>query len=142
MSHSHITFAFLLATLAFLPTATIAAADDPNPLDGAWQLVSGEKAGRTAPEPDTKTFTLIIAGDTITFARGDHREKMKLTLDPAASPKRLTLTAPDGKTRPGIYDRDGDTLKICLSGTDQPPTEFATTKDTRHALMILRLKKD
>jgi uncharacterized protein (TIGR03067 family) len=141
MSHPCITFAFLLASLAvFAPAA--AAADAPNPLDGTWQLVSGEKAGRTAPEADAKSLTLVIAGDTITFVRGDHREKMKLTLDPAASPKRLTLTAPDGKTRPGIYDRDGDTLKLCLSGTAEPPTDFATTNESRTALMTLHLKKD
>jgi uncharacterized protein (TIGR03067 family) len=53
--------------------------------------------------------------------------------DPAVSPKAVDLafTHPvDGRTRTakGIYEIDGDTLKICEGGTRKPerPTEFKT----------------
>lgn len=141
----HASFAFaLFVTAAACATAVLAepAAPAPNPLEGSWQLVAGEKGGRAAPEADARALTVVIAADTLTFTRGDHHEAFKVSLDPSASPKQITLTAADGKTRPGIYDLADDTLKLCLAGDDRRPTEFKSAEGARTALMTLKRKRD
>jgi uncharacterized protein (TIGR03067 family) len=111
--------------------------DEAKQIGGTWRMVSGEKGGQPAPERDARAMTVVITADSLTFRRGDQRQELKLSIDPAASPKEITLTAPDGTVRPGIYDVDGDRLKLCLSGTDQRPKDFTPTQGTRNALMVL-----
>jgi uncharacterized protein (TIGR03067 family) len=44
-------------------------------------------------------------------------------LDPTATPKRIDLIAPDRPTELGIYELEGDTLRLCLN-TRRRPTRF------------------
>lgn len=130
----------LAAGVAMVARLPAEGGEHPGSLKGTWSLVSGEKAGRAAPEKDARRLTVVITADTLTFTRGDHSESLKLSIDPSTSPKHIDLTAPDGAVRPGIYQLDGDTLKLCLSRTAERPKDFATTEGTRTALMVLRRK--
>jgi uncharacterized protein (TIGR03067 family) len=49
--------------------------------------------------------------------------------------------SPTGKFR-GVYELDGDTLKVCLAGLDHPaPTAFESTPDSGAMLMVFRKVK-
>ena len=138
MSYIWITGFLALGAAALSQTAI--PGEPVNPLRGTWSLASGEKAGRAAPERDAQAMSVVITADTLTFARGDHRESMKIALDATKTPKQIDLTASDGTVRLGVYELDGDTLKLCLSGSSERPKGFGTTEGTRTALMILRRK--
>jgi uncharacterized protein (TIGR03067 family) len=66
-------------------------------------------------------------------------------LDPKARPRAIDLIVLEGKemkTLLGIYELDGDTLKICLSEQSKVrPTEFKPDKDTKTGVVILKREK-
>ena len=116
--------------------------DDPmKQLQGTWTLVSGEKAGQKSPERDAQSVSVIITQDTLTFRRPRHEETTRMALDPTTRPRQITLTQDDGSIRPGIYEIGGDTLRICLSGTDERPRDFTSPPGSRIALMVLERQK-
>lgn len=105
-------------------------------LHGTWIAVSAEKQGNRVPEEELKRaeLRLVIEGEefTITTARAaGEGMKGKLKIDPAKKPKSIDLTAEVAggriSTATGIYELDGDTLKLCY-GKDRP-TRFETTPD-------------
>jgi uncharacterized protein (TIGR03067 family) len=67
-------------------------------------------------------------------------------LDPSAKPKALDITGTEGpnegKTILAIYERDGDTLRVCydLSGKDRPK-EFKTSEGTPLFLVEYKLQE-
>ena len=63
-------------------------------------------------------------------------------LDPTAKLKSIDLTEGDnGMTSPGIYELDGDTLKLCLAQgpTAVRPTEFAANGQ---GVVVLTFKRE
>src|SRR5205823_12704263 len=65
-------------------------------------------------------------------------------LDPSKSPKQIdfTILGEVKKTGLGIYQLDGDTLKLCLSidpaKVDQRPKEFAAKAGEKRVVLTLR----
>lgn len=129
---------FVVATLA---TAGPSFAADPKPWDGHYKPVSitFDEADQLL-EADAKTrMTLVVKdGEYRMFWQKDKGSELylrlftaDLALDPAA--KTFSLTVKDGRKKGqllhGIYERTGDTLKICYGPADKPrPTTFAATK--------------
>jgi uncharacterized protein (TIGR03067 family) len=67
-------------------------------------------------------------------------------LDPSAKPKALDITGTEGpnkgKTILAIYERDGDTLRVCYDlGGKNRPTEFKTTAGSRLFLVEYKRQK-
>ena len=66
--------------------------------------------------------------------------------DLSAKPKALDITGTEGPNKgkkiPAIYERNGDTLRVCydLSGKSRP-AEFKTTAGTRLFLVDYKLQK-
>src|SRR3954451_24349070 len=131
-----------LAGLVLASGVRGAADNGVNELKGTWTLVSGEKAGHKAEEKEVNAIAVVIDDITFTFTRGDKREEMKVSVESKVTPKEITLTTADGTVWPGIYEFDGDVLRLCLSGTDARPKEFAAPKGSRTALMNWKRKKD
>lgn len=116
-------------------------------IDGAWGVAKAELAGKAWPEELRKITHLTIDGDKYAVLVGDLPDKGNLKFDPSASPKALDITGTEGpnkgKTYLAIYERDGDTLRICydLSGKERP-TEFKTAEGTNLFLVTyVREKK-
>jgi uncharacterized protein (TIGR03067 family) len=62
-------------------------------------------------------------------------------LDPSKQPKEITSVA-DGKTMAGIYQLDGDNLKICFAWFGEArPRDFVTKAGSRTRLAIYRREK-
>jgi uncharacterized protein (TIGR03067 family) len=67
-------------------------------------------------------------------------------LDPGKKPKTIDIKFTEGpekgNTSLGIYELDGDTLKICLTITAKDrPTEFAAKAKSGHGFEVLKREK-
>lgn len=120
---------------------------DRDRLQGKWQITSITMQGKVFKREDRlegwkETFLtdLLIEGDRLGQVQ---HNKGKFMLDDTRIPKQITIQDADGKlTFRGIYDIDGDTLKVCMNGdgTDvRRPEEFVSKKGT--PLIIITLKK-
>jgi RNA polymerase sigma factor (sigma-70 family) len=108
-------------------------------LQGTWQVVSMEKAGLVALDPDLR-FT--FAGDQLTWSSaGVRTPPWPYTLDPSQDPKAIDLAAATGALR-GIYRLDGDMLTLCLNHdpvNGKRPTAFRAPPEAPDVgLYILR----
>jgi RNA polymerase sigma factor (sigma-70 family) len=107
--------------------------EDKKKLQGTWYTVSVESHGMKIPQERilAKDVRLVVEGDrwTLTEARGDPDKVFTVRLDATKRPKAIDSiyqTGPNkGKTSLGIYELDGDTLRVCLGEPGDPrPTTF------------------
>ena len=105
-------------------------------LQGAWIMVALEVDGKPVPEDKIKDTKLVIKDNKyITQVKGKSYETT-FTLDPGKKPKAIDMVFGEGDKKDqvlrGIYELDGDTLKICrgLRPEQERPTEFGTWPDT------------
>jgi uncharacterized protein (TIGR03067 family) len=111
--------------------------DDPTKalerLRGTWEIVKAEGM--------VEARRMIIDQDTATMEFDkDDAKKAKYKADPSAKPPRIDITY-ETKTMQGIYELDGDNLKLCLGDPDgERPTEFKAAKG-RHLITLKRVKK-
>ncbi|MCE9534256.1 MAG: TIGR03067 domain-containing protein [Planctomycetes bacterium] len=114
--------------------------DDAKGVQGRWKIVSGEFNGKAAPADKFADIEIVVDGDSITaFEKGveikDEEARPKFKIDHSTSPKSvdLMLTSTESsetrdlndktikketRTRTdiakGIYELNGDTLKLCI----------------------------
>ena len=138
--------------IVILTVGLLPAADDPKQaavqkeldrLHGQWELVSAEKDGKTIPPGTFKGERALFQGDQSMVKKGDKvLQRSTLTIDPTAQPKTFEEAVTDGinkgKKKHGIYEVDGDMLRICQvrDGQDRPK-EFAG----KHGALLLVSKR-
>ena len=100
---------------------------------GTWTLVGAEEKGEKLSDDKLKQtpVTLTIKDDKFTIKIGDQSLEGTFKIDPAKKPKEYEAkaTTPDGKVEEskGIYEIEGDTLKVCFTSADKErPKEFKT----------------
>jgi uncharacterized protein (TIGR03067 family) len=114
---------------------------------GTWTFVFVETGGKELPADQFKDMTVVFEGDKHTVKKGDevvHVATQKL--DPSKSPKAIDVTAADGPNKGmvmlGIYEFDGDILKVCFDPEGKNrPTEFKTGAGQQTLVVHKRLKK-
>ena len=117
-------------------------------IQGTWTVVSREFVGKKTPDADLRALKVTIDENFLTLDDGQKKEKHAYKLDPSRKPKAidLTKTGIEGReTTLGIYELDGDTLKLCWSekDPDHRPTRFAGDEDSGQTVVVLkRAKKD
>ena len=139
---------FVVLTLALSFPAVVASGDakDGDTLDGTWLPSAAELAGKPFPEEIRKSMKLVLKGGKYTVTVGEKADRGTVKADPTAKPKEMDITGTDGpnkgKTFLAIYERDGDTLRICydLSGKARP-TEFKTREGTQLFLVTYKREK-
>jgi uncharacterized protein (TIGR03067 family) len=137
----------ILAAIAF-----VAADDDANKMDkeklqGDWAAVSMVRDGMPIPRDDAQAFFRTVKGDKYTVFRYDEVvNKWTFTIDATKKPKTMDVI-PEGtddkaKASLGIYEFDGDKLKVCFAmpGKDRP-TEFASKEGSGHAFTVWEREK-
>ena len=138
--------------VAALTIGTAGAQDDAakkelKKLEGTWATVSIEAAGQKVTEEEKiKTRKLTTTGDKYRLKVGDETVQGTIEINPSKKPKTIDVK-PDsgnnkGKTLLGIYELDGDSLKVCLApaGKDRP-TAFATAAENAQQLVVYKREK-
>ena len=131
-----------LAAVAFVSTArTDEAEKELAKLQGKWSVESIEENGVKEPDDEAKKFQITIKGKLFVVNLYGKEESMTIAIDPAKSPKTIDMTPNYGedksKTAPGIYELDGDKLRICACPKGERPKKFTSEK----GILVLVLKK-
>jgi uncharacterized protein (TIGR03067 family) len=115
-------------------------------LEGTWLPSTAELGGQMFPDEIRKTIKLVIKDGKYTVSVGNQIDQGTVKLMPSAKPKALDITGTKGpnkgKTILAIYERKGDTLRVCydLSGKKRP-TEFKTKAGTSLFLVAYKRQK-
>jgi len=119
---------------------------DKDKIQGKWLPVSLEKGGIKAPEEEYKKVKLAFTGDKITVVEDAREMAVTFKLDPAKKPKQIDVTeSRNGKdeVHEGIYELDGDKLKICFAHAQDPrPRDFVSQAGTSQTLIVLTREKN
>jgi uncharacterized protein (TIGR03067 family) len=120
------------------PTAPAPVISDKERIQGTWQLVSGERHGEEFSDELVKNVSLIFAGELLKTKNGSEVTEAKFALHPHSNPKGIDLDM-DGSPGLGIYQLDGETLKILHGEIEQPrPAGFDAVKNGDLTLLVLR----
>jgi uncharacterized protein (TIGR03067 family) len=131
--------------LIFTMGAGPAVPDDKASLQGAWTPKSVEVEGKPAPEDVVKSLHFTFDGDKLIVKgdRGHATEEIQYKIDATKSPKQIDIMPPkdvaNGKTVLGIYEINGDELKLCFRQAQSSlgrPTDFSTKPDSDLTLAI------
>jgi len=115
---------------------------DQKRIQGTWQAVSGEVAGQNLPKQRVEDLTIAFAGQKVTVTTSNGSRESTYRLDATKKPRAIDLTDENGRMAPGIYEFEGDTLRICVNqGGSERPTSFRTRPDTRLRLYVFQRKK-
>src|SRR5919201_3630264 len=94
---------------------------------GTWTFESSEAGGKGLPAGELKGLVLTFEGDKHTVKKGlEVIQVGTQKLAPSKSPKTIDVTMTEGLNKGtvmlGIYEIDGDTLKVCFDphGTTRP----------------------
>jgi len=143
---------FLLTLAASLPAADAreekAVKEALAKVTGTWKIESETIDGAKTPPEALQDFALQFKQDgRFVLAKGSDVVWVgRFTVDPATSPKRVNVL-PDQdsrdlpQTQHGIYEFDGDKLKMCLSARVDSvayPKEFASGPRSGYTLWVLR----
>jgi uncharacterized protein (TIGR03067 family) len=132
--------------LTFALAAWSRDARDGDSIEGTWLPSAAELGGKPFPEEIRKTIKLVVQEDKYTVTVGKQIDQGTIKLNSSAKPKALDVLGTEGpnkgKTFLAIYERDGDTLRICydLSGKNRP-TEFKTQAGTQLFLVTYKREK-
>jgi uncharacterized protein (TIGR03067 family) len=113
-----------------------AAREDLKKLEGQWDRVVMELEGKSWPAEMIAGWTATYEGDRLTLrVNGKAYRESIVTLDPSRSPRAMNSWDQDGpaadQTVPGIYEIDGDRVRVCFAKPgSKRPTEFTTNKGT------------
>jgi len=133
----------LFLVLGLLVASTTAedtrAKKDLEQLQGKWKLNS--KVTRASIEGTSTEYglflvfankgTLVIKGDKLITRRIDAMLELTMVIDPSKSPKTLDVkTSRNQIVFRGIYEVGKTSLRLCISGKGDRPTEFKDTWDT------------
>jgi uncharacterized protein (TIGR03067 family) len=130
--------------VAFAADAPKADGADQKALQGIWTVTSAEMRGEKNEEIVGSTMTFTDDKISLKVKGKDEAKEAKYKLDPAAKPKHLDIMPSDKEeTLQGIYELDGDNLKICMNdkGAEARPEKFEAAADKKFVLLVLKREK-
>ena len=135
-----------LAVLLLLSTSALAADDDAKKalksLEGEWKVTKLVAGGAAADADAIKAMSFIIKGDQ--FVPSDNpKDTATIVLDPSKKPATFDIKDTHNDMVLGIYEHDGDTLKICFGGEKAArPKDFKSEKGSKALLIeMTKVKK-
>lgn len=143
------TFASVVLAASILPAGDEdAIKKDRKLMAGTWRVLSIERDGKkTTAEQLEKTRSIInVDGSAMVQREGKTIIKGNFKIDPTKKPKQSEATYTEGelkgKTVLGIYEVDGENMRICyaLPGKERP-TEFSSKEGSGHVLLTYKRDK-
>jgi uncharacterized protein (TIGR03067 family) len=137
---------FALALVVSCPLAARSGDATDDTLQGTWLPSAAELGGKKFPDEVRKSIRLEVKDDQYTVTVGTESDRGTCKRNPSAKPKALDITSTEGpnkgKTILAIYERKGDTLRVCYDlGGKGRPEEFKTTAANRLFLVEYKLQK-
>jgi uncharacterized protein (TIGR03067 family) len=142
-----------LSSLVVMTGVLLVAADNPkddkkaktdlDKFQGSWLGLEITYNGEKAPKEAAEKVKFMIKGDKWTVEQPDGNElKGTLKLDQKKKPKELNAATDDGRTILGIYEIDGDKLKLCYAepGSERAK-EFSSKAGSGHTLAVYKRAK-
>ena len=117
---------------------------------GTWRPISAENNGNKTPEEILKEIRWVRDADGKWAMQRDDKTVLEWTvrkIDTTKKPKTIdlevTLGSHQGQAYRGIYELDGDTLRVCLAMPEsERPTEFSGRKGSNSALSEFKREKN
>ena len=139
---------FLVLSMGLLQTAAAtkdeAIKKDKDQLQGKWAIISVVSDGKRA-DVTKMVGAMIIFKDNKAIGKGvrlTRGNEAPFKLDPTQKPKIIDFIHDDGAVTPGIYELDGDKLKICNNTPKFPrPKTFESKEGSGQVLIILRRER-
>lgn len=138
----------LLAALSFLPVAA-PAAEDPAPdtaadlerMQGDWMVSSMKSNGLKNPQEEAESLFRTVKDGTFAVSRYTRAiSSGTFKLDATQSPRAIDSTItnrPEPATVLGIYEFDGDKLRICNAPPGKPrPKDFECRLGSQQTLIV------
>jgi uncharacterized protein (TIGR03067 family) len=110
--------------------------------EGEWRMIYASIDGHPMDESLVKWVKRVTQGNhTTVYAGPQVMMKVDFTSDPSKSPKAIdyvnTAGSNKGKTQYGIYEFEGDILKLCVSAPGAArPTRFQSAQGDRSMLTV------
>ena len=115
---------------------------------GTWTFDVVEVEGKKVPAADYKEMSVTFDGEKYIVKEGKELlQSGTQKLDPSQSPKTMDVKVAEGPYKGtvilGIYEINGDTLKVCFDPEGKKrPTQFQTTAGSPVTLVVhQRMKK-
>lgn len=121
-----------------------AAVKELQKFQGSWTMEAQELDGVAAKPDQIKTRTLFCGADVFIIRKGTELLQLGVhKLDPSKKPKTIDATVSkglyQGETMLGIYEIEGDRLKVCFDIEGQKrPSEFKTAPREGRFLAIYK----
>jgi uncharacterized protein (TIGR03067 family) len=143
--------------ISIVATLTLAAAlgDDNQPnkeaqkIQGSWKLVKFDTPPERRPPEEFVAKARLVFNNKrlITRIGTDVVDETTFTIDATKTPKWLdtvsTVGRLKGKVAKGIYELNGDDLKICIGPPGQQrPTEFKVAADANQQTGVMFFKRE
>lgn len=129
--------------LLALPCSQEPAIKELERFQGTWQIVKFKAADKALTSEFLASGKVTIKEDRLTLVvAGVKLVENRLQLDPSTSPPRIDMTPLEGplkdKTSLGIYDLQGDTLRIMFSDPGKAAPKRMPKGTTGKGLIVLR----
>ena len=120
------------------------AASPATDFEGEWSMVSAVMDGNPLDPSAVEWVKRITRGsETTVYAGPQVMMKMEFTFDASNAPKTIdyvnTAGSNKGKSQQGIYEFEGDVLKICVAAPGKPrPTQFQSDRGDGRTFTVWR----
>jgi uncharacterized protein (TIGR03067 family) len=135
--------ALLLSAGVLLAADAPKAATDQDRIQGKWKITAQVEEGKPSPPARYEKMCLRFTADKMIAVERDEKHEATYKLGPRRTPPAIEITPDDGPSKGeqarGIYQLDGDRLKICLTleAGKEPPTDFSAPADSGRVLLTL-----
>ena len=111
-------------------------------LQGTWKVVSMVENGLPVTGDKVGKLTMTFKDNEVTLSENEKPgPTAKVKLDPLQKPAEIDFDA-KGRTEFGIYELEGDNLKLCMGGFNGVrPRTFESPKESQVGFMVLKRDK-
>lgn len=147
----------MFGTLVLIAASLLLSGDAPkedpikqelDKLQGTWVIVANTQEGKEAPESLRESKRYTIKGDHYSvFFKGAEKPllEFRIKLDPTSKPKTIDIIGlkTDAVLLAGLYELDGDTLKICVPvGSGDRPKAFKSEAGSKSGIIVYKRVKE